>query len=135
MRFGELSAEVAGFDPHGSPVVLLHGLTFDCNMWAPLINVLKGRRVLAFDLPGHGRSPLRYSYEPGELAALLHDALLAAGVQKPVLVGHSIGGLLATAYAGAYPSRAVLNIDQPLLPGMFGEYLRSVELSCGGRII
>ena len=44
-----------------------------------------------------------------------------------MLVGHSIGAVLATVYAARHPARAVLNIDQPLLAGPFGDLLRSVE--------
>ena len=127
MRFGELSGEITGPDDHRSPVVLLHGLTFDRRMWAPMVDALKGRRVLALDLPGHGDSCRRNSYDLREVVEVLHDAIRAAQVTRPVLVGHSIGGVLATMYASSYPVRAVMNVDQPLLPGPFGEYLRSVE--------
>ncbi|MGB3484657.1 MAG: alpha/beta hydrolase [Mycobacterium sp.] len=127
MRFGELGADVTGTGDHRPPVVLLHGLTFDRHMWAPMVRELSGRRVLALDLPGHGDSLRRNSYDLNEVVEVLHDALRIADVERPVMVGHSVGGLLATMYAGNHPTRAVLNIDQPLLPGPFGEYLRSVE--------
>jgi len=55
----------------------------------------------------------------------VHEAVRAAGLHRPVLVGHSIGGVLATVYAAEHPARAVLNIDQPLLAGPFAEVLRS----------
>jgi pimeloyl-ACP methyl ester carboxylesterase len=127
MRLGELDADVTGTDDGRPPVVLLHGLTFDRGMWAPLVDVLGNRRVVAFDLPGHGGSPRRDSYALGEVVDVLHEAVTAAGLDRPVLVGHSIGGVLATVYAAHHPARAVLNIDQPLLVGPFGEMLRSVE--------
>ena len=127
MRLGELDADVTGTDDGSTPVVLLHGLTFDRGMWAPLVDVLGNRRAVALDLPGHGGSPRRDSYDLREVADVLHEAVTAAGARRPVLVGHSIGGVLATIYAANYPARAVLNIDQPLLVGPFGEMLRSVE--------
>lgn len=127
VRLGPLVADVTGTEDGRPPVVLLHGLTFDRGMWGPVVDALAGRRALAFDLPGHGDSPRRDSYHPAEVADVLHDAVTAAGVEAPVLVGHSIGAVLATVYAARHPARAVLDIDQPLLPGPFGDLLRSVE--------
>ncbi|SEQ41636.1 alpha/beta fold hydrolase [Microlunatus flavus] len=127
VRLGELAADLTGSDDGRSPVVLLHGLTFDRGMWAPMVDALAGRRAVAFDLPGHGDSPPRDAYDPAGVADVLHDAVAAAGLEAPVLVGHSIGAVLATAYAARHPARAVLNIDQPLLAGPFADLLRSVE--------
>lgn len=127
VRLGQLVADVTGTDDGRPPVVLLHGLTFDRGMWAPMVDALAGRRAVAFDLPGHGHSQPRDSYDPADVADVLHEAITAAGLDTPVLVGHSIGAVLATAYAARHPARAVLNIDQPLLPGPFGIMLRSVE--------
>jgi pimeloyl-ACP methyl ester carboxylesterase len=108
-------------------VVLLHGLTFDRGMWAPLVGALGARRAVALDLPGHGGSPRRDSYDVHDVVGVLHVAITAAGARTPVLVGHSIGAVLATAYAADHPVRAVLDVDQPLLGGPFAEMLRSVE--------
>lgn len=127
MRLGELGADVTGTDDGRPPVVLLHGLTFDRGMWAPLVDALGGRRAVALDLPGHGGSPVRDSYDLRPVADVLHEAVTAAGLRAPVLVGHSIGGVLATVYAARHPARAVLNIDQPLRVAPFAELLRSVE--------
>lgn len=132
MRLGELGADLTGTDDGRAAVVLLHGLTFDRGMWAPLVDVLEGRRAVALDLPGHGGSARRDSYDLREVADVLHGAVTAAGANKPVLVGHSIGGVLATVYAAHHPARAVLNIDQPLLPGAFGEMLRALEPALRG---
>jgi pimeloyl-ACP methyl ester carboxylesterase len=127
VRLGGLAADLTGTDDGKAPVVLLHGLTFDRGMWAPMVGALAGRLAVAFDLPGHGDSPPRDSYDPADVADVLHEAIRAAGLAAPVLVGHSIGAVLATVYAARHPARAVLNIDQPLLPGPFGDLLRSVE--------
>ena len=126
-RFGELAADLTGTSDGRAPVVLLHGLTFDRGMWAPMVDALAGRRAAAFDLPGHGDSPPRDSYDLTDVADVLRDAITAAGMDEPVLVGHSIGAVLATVYASRHPARAVLNIDQPLLAGPFGDMLRSIE--------
>ncbi|WP_328618209.1 alpha/beta fold hydrolase [Amycolatopsis sp. NBC_00355] len=74
--------------------------------------------MLALDLPGHGDSP-RGSYAFDDVTDAIHGAVSSAGLTRPVLIGHLIGGVLATAYAARYPARAVVNLDQPLA-GPFG---------------
>ncbi|MFF5500021.1 alpha/beta fold hydrolase [Streptomyces aquilus] len=127
--FGELAGDLHGTpDDERPPLLLLHGLTFDRRHWGPFLAELPaGRRVLAVDLPGHGASPERGSYTPDDVAAAVHRAVTAARLDRPVVVGHSIGGLLATVYGAGHPVRGVVNIDQPLLPGPFGELLRQNE--------
>ena len=87
--------------------VLVHGLSADSGSWWRLGPELAGRgyRVLAVDLPGHGRSPRwsRYTFE--EMA----NALVAAVPVGPDLViGHSLGGRLVSMAAGRiHPARVV----------------------------
>ncbi|MYS23357.1 Pimeloyl-ACP methyl ester carboxylesterase [Streptomyces sp. DvalAA-14] len=129
--FGGLAAGSYGADDERPPLVLLHGLTYDRRQWAPVLRELAvidpGRRVVALDLPGHGDSPRRDTYRGEEIVTALHRAVTEAGLGAPVIVGHSLGGALATIYAGRYPTRGVVNIDQPLLVGGFGELLRKAE--------
>jgi pimeloyl-ACP methyl ester carboxylesterase len=115
-----------------SPLVLLHGLTFDRRHWGPLRRELAvvdpGREVLALDLPGHGDAPARPSYHLNEVAEVLHRQISAADLTgPPTVVGHSVSGVIATAYAARYPTREVVNLDQILLPGPFGGMLRAAE--------
>jgi pimeloyl-ACP methyl ester carboxylesterase len=105
-----LAIELAG---EGVPVVLLHGLTFDRGSWRPVVDRL-GDRVcsIAVDLPGHGQS--RGSALPfGRLAALIRARLDELGVERPVVVGHSMSGGLAMAYAAEHPVRGVVTVDSP----------------------
>ncbi|WP_373871989.1 alpha/beta fold hydrolase [Actinoplanes regularis] len=100
-----LGFRVAG-DPAGPPMVLLHGLGDDERDWHTVLPALADRhRVYALDLRGHGRSshPGRYSFE------LMRDDVLgfldAVGVERGVLVGHSMGGTVAILLAEAAPHR------------------------------
>lgn len=134
--FDQISATLTGVADDRPPLVLLHGLTYDRRQWGPLIRELDaldpGRRTFALDLPGHGQSPPRASYRGDEVAEVLHRAITAAGLDAPVVVGHSLGGILATIYAARYPTRGVLNVDQPLHLGRFGAIVRDVEPALRG---
>ncbi|MBM0275663.1 alpha/beta fold hydrolase [Micromonospora tarensis] len=118
------------------PLVLLHGLTYDRRQWDPVRRELAvidpARQVLALDLPGHGDSPRRESYRMTEVAEVVHDQVTEAGLAEPVVVGHSVGGVVATAYAARYPVRGVVNLDQILLPGPFGVAVRQAEPTLRG---
>lgn len=118
------------------PLVLLHGLTFDRRQWDPVRRELAstdpGRQVLALDLPGHGGSPRRASYRMAEVAEVVHDQVTGAGLAQPVVVGHSVGAVVATVYAARYPVRGVVNLDQILLPGPFGAVVRQAEPALRG---
>ena len=109
-RFGGLAADVDGDDNSRPPLVFLHGLTFDRTTWRPALDALAliepRRRVVAFDLPGHGASPDQDSYDVDRVISTVHRAVEEASLDAPVMVGHSIGGVLATVYAARYPTAA-----------------------------
>ncbi|WP_433381817.1 alpha/beta fold hydrolase [Actinoplanes sp. CA-142083] len=134
--FDTVSGDLTGTAGGRPPLVLLHGLTYDRGQWQPLLRELEtldpSRRVLSIDLPGHGDSPRRDTYRIAEVADAVHRAVEAAGLDTPVLVGHSIGAVIATDYAARHPARAVVNIDQPLLPGPFGAVVRDAEPTLKG---
>jgi pimeloyl-ACP methyl ester carboxylesterase len=67
------------------------------------------------------------------VAQAVHAAVLDAGFDSPVLVGHSLGGLLATLYAARYPVAGVVNADQPLgPPAPFARAAHSLEAQFRG---
>jgi pimeloyl-ACP methyl ester carboxylesterase len=100
------------------PLVLLHGLTFDRRMWQPTVDALRrrdpGRQVLTLDLPGHGDSPAQPSCDLEDVAAAVASAVDDAGVDVPVVVGHSMAAIVATVFADTYAVRGVVNVDQTL---------------------
>jgi pimeloyl-ACP methyl ester carboxylesterase len=64
-----------------------------------------GYRVTAIDRPGHGESRRpRFEGTPRDQAHQIHRALQQLDVKRPVLVGHSFGGLVSLAYAEQFPS-------------------------------
>jgi pimeloyl-ACP methyl ester carboxylesterase len=123
---GLAGTEYGDPDAGGRPFLLLHGLTFDRRMWQPIAAALpRGHRALALDLPGHGDSPSLERHHIEEVAGAVYEAVLEAGMEAPILVGHSIAGLVATMYAGMFPAAAVVNVDGHMSPPE--PYLRSAQ--------
>ena len=85
---------VAG-DPHQPALVLVHGWgkTSDSGWW-PVISGC-GRTMVVVDLPGHGRSQLDERFSFSLAAEAVERATIHAGLERPVLVGHSMGGPVA----------------------------------------
>lgn len=89
----------------GRVIVLLHGFLGSLEVWSELCKKLsKSFRVIAIDLPGHGETPSIGYYHSMELLAQSVKAVLdKAGVRRYVIVGHSMGGYAALAFAELYP--------------------------------
>jgi pimeloyl-ACP methyl ester carboxylesterase len=90
------------------PVVFVHSLGGLSGQWATqLAHLRRTRRALAVDLRGHGNSPAAPDGDYGieTLAADLAAALDELELPRFVLVGHSLGGSVAMAYAGAHPEQ------------------------------
>lgn len=88
----------------GAPLVLLHGWALHAGLFAPIVPALaKHHRVHAVDLPGHGHSdPLR----PWTLDAVVDSLQRRFGASNGVcVVGWSLGGAVALAWAHRFPAR------------------------------
>lgn len=82
----------------GSPVVLVHGLGSRWQVFAPVLDALSAHHdVLAVDLPGFGASPLMPGVEPGVPGYVrwLTGWLADQGIERPHIVGNSMGGAIA----------------------------------------
>ncbi|MDQ6817275.1 MAG: alpha/beta hydrolase [Actinomycetota bacterium] len=110
----------------GTPVVLLHGLTFDRTTWTPIVEKLGNDiRTVAIDLPGHGET----AGSPCSLwdaAALVNDTVTALGIERPIIVGHSISGAIASIYGASYPTLGIVNVDQPFEIRPFARMVQSL---------
>lgn len=90
----------------GSPVVYLHGAltTLDEGLIGLAETLAPHHRLIAFDRPGHGDSGVgEGTGSAWRQAALIHEAVVSLGVKRPVIVGHSFGGAVATAYGLQFP--------------------------------
>ncbi|KAB2684800.1 MULTISPECIES: acetoin dehydrogenase dihydrolipoyllysine-residue acetyltransferase subunit [Brucella/Ochrobactrum group] len=94
------------------PVVLLHGFAADLNSWRGLFaGASLGRPILALDLPGHGNSPRIVPENIDEIAVAVEATLESLGVSACLLVGHSLGGAVATVLA----ARGIVDVRSLLL--------------------
>ncbi len=85
----------------GLPVVFLHGYCETSYIWKNFAKHLSRRyRVIRFDLPGFGKSPrLNYAFSLKDVAAEIKEILDDRKVSNYVLIGHSLGGYVALAFA------------------------------------
>lgn len=103
---GRFGYEAAG-DPATPPLVFLHGIGGAARAWRGQIEAFSDRyRAMAWDMPGYGGSAPLPAVSIATLADALHDFLRAVGAAKPILVGHSIGGMIVQQWLTKYPNAA-----------------------------
>ncbi len=132
---------VLAYDDAGSgypPLVLVHGAACNRRFWCQQVpRFSSAHRVVAVDLRGHGESDAPSErYTVRLFAEDLASTCTQLGIESPVAVGHSLGGLVALDLASAYPSQvgAAVLIDSPLLPrGDRAEVVRALVAELRGR--
>lgn len=91
---GRFAYETAG-SADAPPLVFLHGIGGAARAFRPQLTGFGDRyRAIAWDMPGYGGSAALTLPRITTLAAALKDFLVALGAQRPILVGHSIGGMI-----------------------------------------
>ncbi len=92
----------------GPALVLLHGVASSSRTWRQVLPRLSERfTVVAPDLLGHGASAkLRGDYSLGAHASGIRDLMVALGIDRATMVGHSLGGGIAMQFAYQFPDRA-----------------------------
>jgi pimeloyl-ACP methyl ester carboxylesterase len=99
--------DIAPAQPNGKAIVLLHGKNFCGATWEGVIPTLSeaGYRVIVPDQIGFCKSskPQGYQFSLHQLAANTHALLRQLKVEKAIVIGHSMGGMLAMRYALMYP--------------------------------
>ncbi|MGP3918469.1 alpha/beta fold hydrolase [Nonomuraea sp. 10N515B] len=95
----------------GEPVVLLHGLGSNRQAWDAVVPLLTAERdVITVDLPGFGESPDLPDGQPRDLTTVVAEmgaVFSALGLERPHVVGHSLGGLIALRLGQAGLARSV----------------------------
>lgn len=103
----------------GPPLVLAHGLSDDGRCWTPVVDALASAfDVVTVDARGHGLSAApEDGYRLGTLAEDLACVVRELGLERPMILGHSLGAVTALALAGLYPDlpAAIVLEDPPPL--------------------
>jgi pimeloyl-ACP methyl ester carboxylesterase len=116
-------APISGALGRGPVIALVHGLGSHAGHWLPAARLLARRhRVVLVDLPGHGQSAMPQPFSLARAAQALDLALGREGTEPLVLVGHSLGGLVAAAEACERPGRvrALVLVETALRPQVEG---------------
>jgi pimeloyl-ACP methyl ester carboxylesterase len=89
----------------GTAVVLLHGFLENQSMWKAILpELLKKNRLITIDLLGHGATEcLGYVHSMEDQSDVVNHVLHELKIRKAVLIGHSMGGYVALAFAELYP--------------------------------
>ena len=91
-------------DGDGPPAVILHGLFGSARNWATIARALAdGHEIHAVDLRNHGDSPWADAMSYAEMAADIRDLIAAEALDRPVAIGHSMGGKVAMTLALLHP--------------------------------
>lgn len=113
----------------GKPLVFLPGLTADHRLFEKQLAAFEGRYpLLVWDAPGHGASrPFRLEFSLDSKAVWLRAILRQEGIEKPILIGQSMGGYVAQCFLDHFPGTAAgfISIDSAPLKR---KYLTSAEL-------
>ena len=103
---GRFAYEAAG-DPDKTPLVFLHGIGGAARAWRGQIAAFGDRYyAMAWDMPGYGGSAPLPSVSIATLADALQDFLQQIAATRPVLVGHSIGGMIVQQWLTKHPCAA-----------------------------
>ena len=131
---GDITISVTEYgDPKRPTVILLHGIGNRSEAWMPIIPALAGSfRILAMDLRGHGRSghPVT-GYRHADYASDLQAVIEDYGLANPLVVGHSLGGIVALEWAAGHPdvAAAIVAEEAPLSIGPGAEAIFATWIS------
>jgi pimeloyl-ACP methyl ester carboxylesterase len=91
----------------GKPVVLLHGYLESLEIWYPFANeLIKKYRIIAIDMPGHGKTgTLNRTASVEYMAECVKAVLDHLKIDKSVIIAHSMGGYAMLAFAELWPER------------------------------
>lgn len=117
----------------GPPLVFLHGIAMDRSSWQPVVDRLRGDfRCVNVDLAGHGESPRTGAYDVSSQAEAVARFVAEAGLDRPVIVGHSYGAFIATLVGASAPVRSIVNVDQELDTTAFAARMAPLEARLRG---
>ncbi|MGY4622720.1 alpha/beta fold hydrolase [Bradyrhizobium sp. USDA 4486] len=127
-RDGRFAYEAAG-DPDAMPLIFLHGIGGAARAWRQQLATFSGRfRAIAWDMPGYGGSAPLANVSIAALADALQQFIGQIGANRPILVGHSIGGMIVQKWLVQSPKLAravVLAQTSPAFGKTDGDWQKS----------
>jgi 4,5:9,10-diseco-3-hydroxy-5,9,17-trioxoandrosta-1(10),2-diene-4-oate hydrolase len=140
IKVGNFNTRYWAEGTQGSPVILLHGIGEYVERWQPNFSVLAEKhQVYALDMLGQGHTdkPLNVSYKIADLAQFVKDFMTTLGIESAHVVGHSLGGAIATRLALVHPT--AVNKLVLVSPGGLGKggslMLRIVSIPLLGEML
>jgi 3-oxoadipate enol-lactonase len=134
---GRFGYEAAG-NPSLPPLLFLHGIGGAARAWRGQLDFFKHRyRTIAWDMPGYGGSAPLPTVSIAALAEALQDFLQQVSATKPILVGHSIGGMIVQQVLATNPSIAsavVLGQTSPAFGKPDGDWQKAFIEARLGRL-
>jgi pimeloyl-ACP methyl ester carboxylesterase len=130
---GTISLQTTHYDGNGPRLLLIHGISSNGGGWDPVIDDLTQHfSPVAVDLRGHGESTKPESgYLYDNYIGDIEHLLVALDMENPLIIGHSLGGIISLWWAARHPSQAKALVieDSPLRSGedfrpAFEEWLR-----------
>lgn len=111
----------------GKPLIILHGLFGSHNNWANIsAQLARDYSVYALDLRNHGDSPHSAKFDLESMAADLNAFMIRIGIDKAIVLGHSMGGKVAMTFAQNHPEKVSKLIVVDIAPRSYGEGQRSL---------
>ena len=127
-RDGRFAYEAAG-DPDAIPLIFLHGIGGAARSWRQQLGTFGNRfRAIAWDMPGYGGSAPLASVSIAALADAFQQFVEQLCAARPVLVGHSIGGMIVQKWLVQFPNLAravVLAQTSPAFGKADGDWQKS----------
>ena len=111
----KIAYEDIGF---GTPIVFIHGWAATRNFWNP-VRDLENCRIILFDLRGHGESDRSKKYSFDRIMLDVNELLLGLGIRELIIVGHSLGGIIAAKFASMFTDFTVRKLVLVATPPTF----------------
>ena len=117
----------------GPAIVILHGIFGSSDNWLTISKTIAahGYRIFAVDQRNHGQSPRGDEQDYQSMAADLREFLIEHQLEKPILVGHSMGGKTVMQYVMTYPGTfskfVVVDIAPKFYPVHHAELIRGLQ--------
>lgn len=107
LEIGQIAVFQKQIDSEKTPIIFLHGVYFDHNLWENQISEINDRSLIAIDMPMHGESKtnIKEDWNLDDCANMLLEVLHSLKIDKTIAVGHSWGSMTILRAACKSPNR------------------------------